>query len=127
MIAIILALTGRLHWISASIPLLIIGFKYIGRLFLRLWPFVRIYQQQSARFTHDSDGEKKNEDRSTPQSGRGQMSVQEAYQILGINERSSRQEILQAHRNLIRKLHPDQGGSDYLASKINQAKDVLLG
>lgn len=54
------------------------------------------------------------------------MSIEEAYAILGLHEDATKEEILEAHRRLIQKLHPDRGGNDYLASKINQAKSLLL-
>ena len=55
------------------------------------------------------------------------MSRQEAYQVLGLRDGASESEIREAHRRLMRGAHPDAGGSDWLASRVNQARDILLG
>ena len=55
------------------------------------------------------------------------MNRAEALAVLGLDENATEQDIIDAHRSLIQKLHPDRGGNDYLAAKINQAKDYLLG
>lgn len=55
------------------------------------------------------------------------MSTHEAYQILGLEPSASEADVREAHRRLIKQVHPDRGGSDALAAKINEAKDRILG
>jgi hypothetical protein len=64
--------------------------------------------------------------RQAPSSAPGRMSREEALQILGLAGEVTDDQIREAHRRLMLKLHPDLGGSDYLAGKINLARDVLL-
>ena len=57
----------------------------------------------------------------------GTMDSMEAYQILGLQPGASREEVQAAYRRLIQRVHPDHGGSSYLAARLNQARGVLLG
>ena len=60
------------------------------------------------------------------QPGRASMTPEEAYAVLALAPGASKDQIIAAHRRLILRFHPDRGGSDYLAAKINQAKDLLI-
>jgi len=54
------------------------------------------------------------------------MSEDEAYEVLGLQRGASREDVARAHRSLMKKLHPDHGGSTNLAARVNEAKDVLM-
>lgn len=56
----------------------------------------------------------------------GAMTEEEAYEILGLQEGAAREDVVRSHRTLMKKLHPDLGGTTDLAAKVNEAKDVLM-
>ncbi len=98
-----------------------------------LWRDCRFTDPQSAQLIeawldrmHPSWREDMSRAEAEPGAG-GIMTRDEAYEILGLKPGASEEDIRRAHRNLMLKMHPDRGGSDYLASKINEAKDLLLG
>ena len=61
-----------------------------------------------------------------PGSRSGAMTRAEAYAVLGLAETAGDTEVREAHRRLMQALHPDHGGSTYLAAKLNEARDLLL-
>jgi hypothetical protein len=115
----ILSATGRLHWIAA-VGAAILPFLKRGLSLFRYLPIFRglfgAYQQYGKRSAGSNNA------------GAGSsMGLDEAREILGLGPNPSRDEIINAHRRLMQKVHPDRGGSDYLAAQINQAKETLLG
>jgi hypothetical protein len=62
-----------------------------------------------------------------PQAASSDITVEEAYAILGLSPGADAEAIKAAHHRLMKQMHPDHGGTDYLATKINRARDVLLG
>jgi len=112
----ILAITGKLNVITALIGGLIALIPKAMHL-LRYLPLINRFRQQASQ----KSGQKQ------ASTNKAAMSKEQACEILGIKLGCSKDEIIIAHRRMMQKVHPDRGGSDFLAAQINQAKDTLLG
>lgn len=118
----VLAATGRLNWIAAAVAA-VFPFLRRGFTLLRYLPLIgRLFQsyRQSGM-----GGGAQGSGRSAPGATAG-MSLDQARQILDLGAAPTRDEVIAAHRRLMQKLHPDRGGSTYLAQQLNEAKRVLL-
>lgn len=118
-VLLFMALTGRAHWIVAALGAMVPLVRFLIGIGFQMFPLLRGRRQAQAQ-SH-----------APPPSAQG-MTVAEALATLGLNNAVRRDEqldramVVNAHRRLMQKVHPDRGGSDYLAAKINEAKDVLL-
>ncbi|MGI9317481.1 MAG: DnaJ domain-containing protein, partial [bacterium] len=115
---LLLVVTGRIPWLfalfSAAVP-------WINRAMAarRLWSN---FQQQSQQWSNsDSTDERRQGQRPIET-----MTKAEALEVLGLEAGAGRDDIITAHRKLMSKVHPDKGGSDFLAKTINHARKVLL-
>ncbi|RKZ60216.1 MAG: molecular chaperone DnaJ [Gammaproteobacteria bacterium] len=111
-----LAATGHLNIITAAIAGLVALLPRAGHL-LKYLPFLsRLYQQNKT-------GQQSSP---PPAAAKDKMTAEQAREILGLKQDHTEDDVVKAHRRMMQKMHPDRGGSDYLAAQINAAKDVLL-
>ena len=123
-VLVLLVITGKMHWIGAAMGALIPFMRNAYGLISQVLPY---WLQRKNAQQNDSQSA----DSGTPKPPLVPMPIQEALEVLGLSGDINKGEITEAtiqdaHRRLIQKLHPDRGGNDYLAAKINQARDLLL-
>lgn len=126
LLAVLMALTGR---VLVSVPLLMGALAAYQR-YRRLR---RMADQMSGlfgagwrqRFGAGADGGAPRGARGAKGAAGGAISRDEALRVLGLEEGANLEQINSAHRSLMQKLHPDHGGTSYLAAKINEAREVL--
>jgi DnaJ-domain-containing protein 1 len=93
---------------------------------LRLMPLFQTLRSSGGAQARPNGGAGGSGQAGSPGSARPQrMTRQEALQVLGLNETATQDDVQREYRRLMRKVHPDLGGSSYLAAKLNEAKDVL--
>ncbi len=109
-VAAIVALRGHFDY---ALPLVAVALGMMG------------YQHVLGKFK--GAGSQEQPQQKPPYPSRPRMSRDEALRVLGLPNGASADDVKAAHRRLLKDFHPDKGGTDYLASKINEAKDVLMG
>ncbi len=116
----ILAITGHLNLITAVIA---------GTVALvpRLLQYARYLPILSSLYQKHAKPNAQQQSQTPPVRGKQKMSVEEAIAVLALQPGYKKEDVIAAHRSMMQKVHPDRGGSDYLAAQINQAKEVVLG
>lgn len=127
--AVLLAITGRLHWVGAAIAVVLPLLNRLWRVFGKHLPWIApiiAKRAQARQQKTESEAERPQQEKPQTPPRQPPLTIEEARQILSVHANATREEIIGAHRKLIQKFHPDRGGNDYLASRINAAKELLL-
>lgn len=127
MILSYLLATGRLNVFFAFVVMTVTFLFRLLPTALRLLPLLPHWLQARRHWQHwKKSNSQQEETHSNYSNHSGNMSREEAYEILGLTSAATHSDIIMAHRTLMLKVHPDRGGSNYLAAKINLAKKTLL-
>lgn len=124
--AVVLAISGRLHWVGAAVAVVLPLLNRLWQTFGRHLPWIAPLIAKHAQSRQQKEQARSEQQREQETPRQPQLTVEEARKVLDVPANASRAEIIDAHRKLIQKFHPDRGGNDYLASRINAAKELLL-
>lgn len=116
----LLVLTGRVSWIAAPIAVVIPLLRRAAPLAVQAAPFLHRWWQRREAGAKAANG-------AGTGGQAGPMTRSEALAVLGLDADADHEQIRTRHRQLMQKLHPDRGGSDYLAAQLNRARATLLG
>ncbi len=124
-LVLILILTGRVHWLTGLVVAVFGLAKALFPILLRHLPqLATLYASIRSKRSEQNKGYQQESGRIHREKA---MSREEAFEILGVHEGATPEQIQTAYKRLMQKCHPDRGGSDYLAAQLNAAKKVLLG
>lgn len=120
-VAFVLLLLARvgMPWIAAVGAALLTAFRFLWPVAIRVLPW--LVSARLGQTKRQTTGRSEQRAHATPP-----MSRRDAFEVLGLSENANEDQIRQAYTALIKKVHPDRGGSAYLAARVNLARDVLL-
>jgi hypothetical protein len=117
LVLLVLTLEHRMHWLAMLVPPAILALRKMLSVVSQFFkPEIHTGNSRQQKSGHEEHSAR----------SAGKMTGEEALEVLGLSQPYTREDVIDAHRKLMQKLHPDRGGNDYLAATVNEAKDVLL-
>lgn len=118
--AVLLLLRLGLPWLAMAGTALLAVLRFTAPTLMRILPIWLLKKTRFDSAQASTAGHSNGQQRPTD------MTRARALQVLNLSEGATQEEVLRAHRELIKRVHPDRGGSSYLAAEVNRARDVLI-